>query len=346
MNVEHREVLRGVNLGNWLLLEKWMRPRLFEGTSAVDEYTLCRSLGQAAEAVIRRHRETYITEADFQWLAARGLSAVRLPFGYWVLEADGPFVASPEHLDRAVDLAAQYGLKVVLDLHGLPGSQGPEHHTGRSDHFQWHLDPPCMARSLDLIEQVAQRYADRDAVVAFSVVNEPDPTIGRDVLVGFYEQAHDRVRRHMPADRVAFVIAAYPEGELATYHACLGDRPNVWTDLHLYQCFGEWNHMELLDYLAYPLQRQKKFAQHIERGPIIIGEWSMGIAPSISRKLDGMSSVMRRHAMAMLGRMQLAMYEQFGGWFFWSYRVDDRPAWCFRDCVERGWLPDQFGHVP
>ena len=26
--------LRGVNLGNWLLLEKWMHPRLFDGTDA------------------------------------------------------------------------------------------------------------------------------------------------------------------------------------------------------------------------------------------------------------------------------------------------------------------------
>lgn len=26
--------IKGVNLGNWLVLEKWMNPALFEGTTA------------------------------------------------------------------------------------------------------------------------------------------------------------------------------------------------------------------------------------------------------------------------------------------------------------------------
>ena len=32
--------VKGVNLGNWLVLEKWMSPSLFEGTTAEDEYYL------------------------------------------------------------------------------------------------------------------------------------------------------------------------------------------------------------------------------------------------------------------------------------------------------------------
>lgn len=32
--------IKGVNLGNWLVLEKWMNPALFEGTTAEDEYYL------------------------------------------------------------------------------------------------------------------------------------------------------------------------------------------------------------------------------------------------------------------------------------------------------------------
>ena len=36
---EHMKV-KGVNLGNWLVLEKWMNPSLFDGTTAEDEYYL------------------------------------------------------------------------------------------------------------------------------------------------------------------------------------------------------------------------------------------------------------------------------------------------------------------
>ena len=31
------EKLRGTNLGNWLVLEKWMQPAMFAGTDAEDE---------------------------------------------------------------------------------------------------------------------------------------------------------------------------------------------------------------------------------------------------------------------------------------------------------------------
>ena len=36
--------LRGVNLGGWLVLEKWMTPSVFEGLQATDETTWCAEL--------------------------------------------------------------------------------------------------------------------------------------------------------------------------------------------------------------------------------------------------------------------------------------------------------------
>ena len=46
--------VKGVNLGNWLVLEKWMSPELFEGTTAEDEYYLPTQLSKEVyEARIR-----------------------------------------------------------------------------------------------------------------------------------------------------------------------------------------------------------------------------------------------------------------------------------------------------
>ena len=39
--------MRGVNLGGWLVLEKWMTPGLFAGINAVDEYTFMQTPGAA-----------------------------------------------------------------------------------------------------------------------------------------------------------------------------------------------------------------------------------------------------------------------------------------------------------
>ena len=53
---------RGVNLGGWLVLEKWITPSLYAGVQAEDEYTLCQTLGKAkASERLKRHRETWIT---------------------------------------------------------------------------------------------------------------------------------------------------------------------------------------------------------------------------------------------------------------------------------------------
>ena len=41
---------RGVNLGGWLALEKWITPSLYAGVQAEDEYTLCQTLGKAKAA--------------------------------------------------------------------------------------------------------------------------------------------------------------------------------------------------------------------------------------------------------------------------------------------------------
>ena len=58
--------IKGVNLGNWLVLEKWMNPALFEGTTAEDEYYLPTQLSpEVYEARIKIHRSEYITERDF-----------------------------------------------------------------------------------------------------------------------------------------------------------------------------------------------------------------------------------------------------------------------------------------
>ena len=71
--------LRGVNLGSWLVLEKWMVPDVYRNTQAPDEYTLCLELGDKAKARLTQHRETFITAEDFSWIKKCGLNAVRLP---------------------------------------------------------------------------------------------------------------------------------------------------------------------------------------------------------------------------------------------------------------------------
>ena len=58
--------LKGANLGNWLVLEKWMEPDLFDDTGTEDETWLARKMDPVVLAErMKKHRDTYVTEEDF-----------------------------------------------------------------------------------------------------------------------------------------------------------------------------------------------------------------------------------------------------------------------------------------
>ena len=118
--------VRGVNLGGWFVLEPWITPSIFndwaDQTTVVDEYTYTQTLGKSeASSRLTNHWNTWITQDDFNQIAAAGLNHVRIPIGYWaVAPLDGdPYVQGQlSVLDQAITWARGAGLKVLLDLHG------------------------------------------------------------------------------------------------------------------------------------------------------------------------------------------------------------------------------------
>ncbi|PTX99664.1 glucan 1,3-beta-glucosidase [Verrucomicrobia bacterium LW23] len=340
------KVWHGVNLGNWLILEKWMAPGVFAGApEAGDEYSLSLALGSAAEAHLRRHRDTYITEADFRWLRDYGVDAVRIPFGYWMAaepgEVEAPYVGGIEYLDRALDWCRAYGIAGVLDLHGAPGHQSGEHHSGRSRFFQWHRDAAYRARTVDLLERLAERYRDHAGMAAISCLNEPHAEVPSSMLLEFYHEAAQRIRKHLAPSRAAVIIEAHPHFRMAEIHGRLQawGCENVMTDVHPYQSYYEvFNRLDVHEHLAYPMTGSyPRFREFSMAGPLVVGEWSLTMG---NGRLRGLPEHERDLALRAFAASQLALFEfTTAGWFYWSYKNETQPIWSFRHCVERGWFP-------
>lgn len=96
-----------------------------------------------AQSVLEAHWDSWITESDFEAIAAAGLvffffckmniclqarnktrrlNHVRLPIGYWAFEVGPgePYISGQlPYLQNAVTWAGNHGLKVIVDLHGL-----------------------------------------------------------------------------------------------------------------------------------------------------------------------------------------------------------------------------------
>ena len=166
--------VKGVNLGNWLVLEKWMSPGLFEGTTAEDEHNLPLQLPKEVyEARMKMHRAEYITERDFTRIRSIGMDAVRIPVPYFIFGDREPFIGCIEELDKAFNWAEKYGLQILIDLHTAPGSQNGFDNGGESGVCIWSQDPDEVEFELSVLERLAQRYGTRKGLWGIEIINEP-----------------------------------------------------------------------------------------------------------------------------------------------------------------------------
>jgi glucan 1,3-beta-glucosidase len=334
--------IHGVNLGGWLVLEKWIKPGLFTGTSAQDEYTLCQTLGKAqATARLQAHRETWITADDFAWMKARGINSVRLPVGYWVAEENPPFITGRESLELAFRLAKTNGMTVLLDLHGVPGSQNGWDHSGRQGELGWHKSKENIAHSLRVIENLAELCQGYDNLLGIELVNEPRQDVPIEILKQYYLDAYQCVRKHLPPEQAAVVIHDSFRPYEWDHFMSGADYANVILDTHLYQCFSDADQQRDISGQLEVAAVDRKTQLDRMRGelPCIVGEWSLGLPP---KAMDGLDGLAREAGMRAFGAAQLVTYESTRGWYFWTYRTEEGGGWSLRDSIERGWLPNKL----
>ncbi len=201
--------LRGVNLGGWLVEEPWMEPFVTtppdgSGLPPIKDHgslwsTVEKRLGPAARQRMQAaFRRAWLTEADFDRIHQAGLNCIRLPFLAGL--ADEPDGLA--WLDQAIAWAGQHGIYVILDLHGAPGGQSREPHTGQTGQNRFFKDPADVAAAAALWTRLARRYRDNPAVAGYDLVNEPTGTPGSDTLYVVMDRLYRAVRAEDPTHLV------------------------------------------------------------------------------------------------------------------------------------------------
>jgi Cellulase (glycosyl hydrolase family 5) len=170
--------LRGVNLGNWLLIEPWM----LKWYDIPDQHTILRTLqdrfGKPFEqSFLRRYRDAYIGPSDFDRIRQMGFNCVRLPIDYRLLVDDAGQFKPDEVAYREIDFAIQQceraRLYVILDLHAAPGGQSDQMHTGQAGQNQLWSDPAMQDLTVEVWKRLAARYKSRGVIAALDLLNEP-----------------------------------------------------------------------------------------------------------------------------------------------------------------------------
>ena len=261
--------IKGVNLGNWLVLEKWMSPALFQGTDAEDEYYLPRRLSKEVyEARIRIHRSEYITERDFAQIRALGMNMVRIPVPYFVFGDCPPFLGCTEELDKAFAWAEKYGLQILLDLHTVPGSQNGFDNGGISGVCKWAQQPENVEFALSVLTRLAERYGKRSGLYGIQILNEPNTEASWEIfnvteryravdpgmaegsapisfgfLKEFYREAYGRLREVLPEEKAVVFHDGFDIYQWKDFFET-GDLKNVVLDTHQYLMMAEMDGCE------------------------------------------------------------------------------------------------------
>ncbi len=264
----------GVNLGGWLVLERWMTPELFEGTDATDEYSLCASDPKIAAERIIRHRRSFITESTIQKIAELGLTTVRLPVGYWLFGGVSPYIDGADaHVDRLMDWCETYQIGVILDFHAAPGSQNGWDHSGQAGFIGWGHGE-TLQQSYSFIEALLDRYGAKSALVGLEILNEPRWDVPMDTLLEYYDEAYRRIRER-DAELTVIMSDAFRPEKMAKQ---LQKRryTGVILDVHLYQLFTEQDRaLDLHGHLRKIDKDWRKLLRDLtKRMPVMVGEWS------------------------------------------------------------------------
>lgn len=249
--------IRGINFGNWLVLEKWISPDAFGDSPEEDETWLARTLPpEELQERMTRHRTSYITEEDFRLVAQHGYNLVRLPVPYFVFGDRPPFLGCVDCLDNAFTWAERYGLQILLDLHTVPSGQNGYDNGGLVGVCKWHKDPGEVNFALSVLERLARRYGTRPGLYGIEVLNEPisflvyrtSGTTGKakdkqeakgsrhvplSFLKEFYRRAYRTLRAVLPADKVIVFHDGFRLSRWKDFFRREG-MENVLLDTHIY----------------------------------------------------------------------------------------------------------------
>jgi endoglucanase len=309
--------LRGVNLGNWLLLEGYMLAGVNEPEHRIRGSVAAARGESAARTFFRKYQDVYIQRQDLRLIKSWGFNVLRVPFNYRILDGNALHAGNGwRKLDWLAAECAKAGLYCVLDMHAAPGAQNHD----------WHSDSAALwtsarerRRMAELWGRIARRYKDAPAVAGYDILNEPI-TDDYKTLNALYRDCVAAVRDE--GDRkIAFLEGPKYATDLEPLQVF--DDPNLAYSVHFYE-----PHLFTFNWamdLKYPgvidgkkwdkkaldaiLSRHASWARR-HRKPILVGEFGVNTRCPCC------------HAEHAWVRDTLSLFERYGfHWTYWSYKV-------------------------
>jgi endoglucanase len=255
-------MLRGTNLGSWLVQEDWMTGNTCGYQKKMIETLTDRFGSVTCEELIDLWENTWITETDIDNIRNLGFNCVRVPFTFMNLIALDDYSWKSDAFDRLdwiLQKCGERNIYVIFDMHGAPGSQSGSDHTGidggnakeaASEFFFGNNAASNQAKFYEIWEAIAQRYVTNKTVAGYDLLNEPyctyrySSSVGEDklhsMLYAIYNEAYKKIRA-IDANHIIIMEATWDPWDLpkpSTY-----SWTNVMYEYHNYE-YSDYDNAE------------------------------------------------------------------------------------------------------
>lgn len=316
-----------------------------ESKDLPDEWSLIHKHGgprsHKAVSLMRHHRDTFLTSRHLDQLNDFGITHVRIPVGYWLVDYDpndGYVDGGKYFLQRCLKWLKERGMRAILDMHALPGAQTRSADwSGREKAEAWFFihekhnkrGREAMLRLARLIRSYEEDSQTSGVIFGMELMNEPDfsywgTSLGiRDT----YEEMIPRIRRILPADEYMLFLnfQEFPRkvtstdwlSQMRRYNSA--DYLNVVYDVHVYHSYGDDNrrgrHWDATKDSCKTCCRDPTLLEPLVKSgiPIVIGEYGLNTGFFGDEKFR-----------ASFWQDQLSLWTNtpsMVGSFFWNFRI-------------------------
>ncbi|KAK9477545.1 glycoside hydrolase superfamily [Lipomyces japonicus] len=335
----------GTNIGGWFLLEKWIKPEMhiFNESDDESEYSAVSSAVSSIGIIKTRdkwnqHYDSFVTEEDWKWLAYHHVNSVRIPIGFYVLGSE--FVSgTPYGLNnlyevyqdawnkylKVIKTADEYGIGVLIDLHGLPGGANDDAHSGIPHPGKFFESSSSISLAVSAVKFITEQVKNYKNVIGIQIVNEAKWNAHAEK---YYAEAITEIREIDPT-QIVVISDAWDRGKFETW---VKDKPGVLVDTHIYKCFSE------SDREKNPHDLVCDISQEIFGPATIVGEYSCVLSTTSWAKIGESRKTLRRE----FGHAQIDRFLfQAVGSYFWTYKFAEGSGgeWDFREMVNTECIP-------
>jgi len=370
-----KKPIRGVNMGGLFVLEPWITANFTNWKAGYDDqYTFSEQNQQNQSGISRLnyHWNNWYTKDDFTLMKKFGLNSVRLPVGWWYWANDAGISHNPyiipdadinnlsHPITNVIKWAQQQGITVLIDLHGVPGSQNGLDNSGRRSNnsnpevwgYDWLYDPDMLEQSAKILVSIARYIVNLqkngiDNIIGLQLVNEPWVFSDMSLVRDFYKKVIPLVREVSP-ELPIIIHDAFRHTEWAWL---TNDWPfeNTYMDTHIYHAF---NPDDIASSNSTCDKLKQTIAENIACGygsmlryktcvslPTMVGEWSLAIDDCIGN-IRGQEYSVQFHNYGQCDHLkerignpwwkehinsfaakQMAMAERELGWYFWTWKT-------------------------